>query len=60
MNGLTVGGSNERGNNSSSNNMMNSHNNNFNHTNGMNADPSQGTRETGIIEKLLHSYGNYH
>ena len=39
---------------------MNSHNNNYNHTNGANNgsnDVSQGTRETGIIEKLLHSYG---
>lgn len=50
MNGLTVGGN-------SSNSMMNSHNNNFSHNNGPSGDPSQGTRETGIIEKLLHSYG---
>lgn len=38
---------------------MNSHNNNnsFNHANPLPADQNQGTRETGIIEKLLHSYG---
>lgn len=52
MNGLSVG---------SGGNMMNSHNNNnsFNHAsnNSMSADQNQGTRETGIIEKLLHSYG---
>jgi cold shock CspA family protein len=49
MNGLSVG----------SGNMMNSHNNNnFNHANGVSSsDQNQGTRETGIIEKLLHSYG---
>lgn len=51
MNGLSVG----------SGNMMNSHNNNnFNsHSSngGLPNDQNQGTRETGIIEKLLHSYG---
>lgn len=58
MNGLTVsGGGNASGSNSGigSSNVGNSHNNNF-HSNS-NGDSNAGTRETGIIEKLLHSYG---
>lgn len=59
MNGLTVSGNSASGGGGSSS-MSNSHNNNFhtNNANGLSTDPSQGgTRETGIIEKLLHSYG---
>lgn len=48
MNGLSVG--------NSSNNMMNNNYNSGNNS-GNGQDQSQGTRETGIIEKLLHSYG---
>lgn len=48
MNGLSIG----------SGSMTNSHNNNnFNQPSNGLQDQSQGTRETGIIEKLLHSYG---
>lgn len=55
MNGLTAnGGGNSGGGN---NNSSNVNHNSFNHSqNGVN-DANQGTRETGIIEKLLHSYG---
>jgi cold shock CspA family protein len=54
MNGLNVG-SGSGGGGSSVPGLMNSHNNNF--PSNASGDPGQGTRETGIIEKLLHSYG---
>lgn len=67
MNGLSVGGNSGAGGSGigigsgGPTNLMNSHNNNF-HANsngitGTGDSNNQGTRETGIIEKLLHSYG---
>lgn len=61
MNGLTVSGNSSGGGSGGaggSSGISNSHNNNFHsNSNGLPADTNQGTRETGIIEKLLHSYG---
>lgn len=54
MNGLTANGGGGSG--GGSNNV--NHNNFNNHASNVNgSDNNQGTRETGIIEKLLHSYG---
>lgn len=57
MNGLGIGNSHSGGMSSSSyNNNNNISNNNSFNTSGS-SETNHGTRETGIIEKLLHSYG---